>query len=211
MISPFPTLSNLFYNIVYYLPNINFYTVEYFFLLNKKEMERLQTVCNVIIIVGGAIMAIKNVAEWFGKPIRLFKKRSDDNFDEKVVTIIKREMPALFYEHDLKIRDQYRADREQYLKDITAEVIKNIKGELNQVHDLTLQYETLCISAKDVLREKIMQLYFKNKKDKTLSLHEKEALDQYYVDYKAIKGNSYIDKYYNRMKLWQVIDDDEED
>ena len=56
-----------------------------------------------------------------------------------------------------------------------------------------------------------MQVYFKNKKDKTLTLHEKEALDQYFVDYKAIKGNSYIDKYYNRMLKWQVIDDDEEE
>ena len=174
-------------------------------------MEWLQTVCNLIIIVGGAIMAIKSVSEWFGKPIRFFKKRSDDNFDDKVVKIIKREMPKLFEAHDLEIRDKYRADREQYLKDITAEVIKNIKGELNQVHDLASQYETLCISAKDVLREKIMQLYFKNKKDKTLTLHEKEALDQYYIDYKAIKGNSYIDKYYSRMKLWQVIDDGDED
>lgn len=173
-------------------------------------MEWLQTVCNVIIIVGGAIMAIKNVAEWFGKPIRLFKKKSDENFDDKVVEIIKREMPDLFLQHDIKIRDQYRADREQYLKDITAEVLRNIKGELRQVSDLTEQYETLCISAKDVLREKIMHMYFKNKKDKTLTLHEKEALDQYYVDYKAIKGNSYIDKYYGRMKTWLVIDDDEE-
>lgn len=173
-------------------------------------MEWLQTVCNLIIIVGGAIIAIKNVAEWLGKPIRLFKKKSDENFDDKVVEIIKREMPDLFLQHDIKIRDQYRADREQYLKDITAEVLRNIKGELRQVSDLTEQYETLCISAKDVLREKIMHMYFKNKKDKTLTLHEKEALDQYYVDYKAIKGNSYIDKYYGRMKTWLVIDDDEE-
>jgi hypothetical protein len=96
-----------------------------------ETMEWLQTVCNLIIIVGGAIMAIKSVSEWFGKPIRFFKKRSDDNFDDKVVSIIKREMPALFEAHDLKIRDKYRADREQYLKDITAEVIKNIKGELS--------------------------------------------------------------------------------
>ena len=59
-------------------------------------MEWLQTVCNLIIIVGGAIIAIKNVAEWLGKPIRLFKKKSDENFDEKVVEIIKREMPELF-------------------------------------------------------------------------------------------------------------------
>ena len=170
----------------------------------------LQSLCNIIILVGGAIVAIKNIAEWIGKPIRLFKKKSDKDFDKKVVEIIKREMPDIFLEHDLKIRDQYRADREQYLKDITAEVIKNIKGELTQVHDLTQQYETLCISAKDVLREKIMQLYFKNKKDRTLTFHEREALDQYYKDYKAINGNSYIDRYYNRMKIWTVLHDDED-
>jgi hypothetical protein len=69
----------------------------------------------------------------------------------------------------------------------------------------------LVISAKDVLREKIMGIYLKNKKDKILTLNEKEALDQYYVDYKAMKGNSYIDKYYNRMKKWRVIEDDYED
>ena len=174
-------------------------------------MEWLQIVCNLIIVVGGAIMAIKSVFEWFGKPIRFFKKRSDSIFDERVVKIIKREMPDLFYEHDLKIRDQYLVDKEQYLKDITAEVIKNIKGELDQITNLTQQYETLCVNSKDVLREKIMQVYFKNRKDKTLTLHEKEALDQYFIDYKAIKGNSYIDKYYNRMLKWQVIDDDEEE
>ena len=56
-----------------------------------------------------------------------------------------------------------------------------------------------------------MQVYFKNKKDKTLTLHEKEALDQYFIDYKAIKGNSYIDKRMGRMNKWQVIYDEEID
>jgi hypothetical protein len=174
-------------------------------------MEWLQTVCNVIIIVGGAIMAIKNVAEWFGKPIRLFKKKSDTNFEEKVTAILVKVLPGMLVKHDLEVRDKYRADREAYLKDIKNEVLKNIKGELGQVATLTEQYEALVISAKDVLREKIMGIYHKNKKDKTLTLNEKEALDQYYVDYKAMKGNSYIDKYYNRMKKWRVIEDDYED
>ena len=92
----------------------------------------------------------------------------------------------------------------QAMGDISPEAMqgmmqKNIKGEIDQITNLTQQYETLCVNSKDVLREKIMQVYFKNKKDKTLTLHEKEALDQYFIDYKAIKGNSYIDKYYNRM------------
>lgn len=161
-------------------------------------MEWLQPVCNIIIIVGGAIMAIKNVSEWFGKPIRLFKKKTDESFKEKVLEIIKEEMPKLLND-------------EQYLSKIKQEILKEMQGELDQISHLAKQYEALAISAKDVLREKIMQIYFKNKKDKAMTLHEKEALDQYYIDYKAIKGNSYIDKYYNRMKKWSIIEDDEDE
>jgi hypothetical protein len=93
-------------------------------------MEWLQTVCNVIIIVGGACMAIKNVSEWFGKPIRLFKKKSDTNFEEKVVAILAKVLPDMLTKHDLEVRDKYRSDREAYLKDIKNEVLKNIKDEL---------------------------------------------------------------------------------
>lgn len=161
-------------------------------------MEWLQPVCNVIIIVGGAIMAIKNVSEWFGKPIRLFKKKTDESFKEKVLEIIREETPKLLND-------------EQYLSKIKQEILKEMQGELDQISHLAKQYEALAISAKDVLREKIMQIYFKNKKDKAMTLHEKEALDQYYIDYKAIKGNSYIDKYYNRMKKWSIIEDEEDE
>ena len=170
----------------------------------------LQSLCNIIILVGGAIVAVKNIAEWIGKPIKLFKKKSDKDFDKKVVAIIKREMPEIFLEHDLDVKSRYLADRQNYLNEIKGEVLRSIQGELGQVSTLATQYEALVISAKDVLREKIMQLYFKNKKDRTLTFHEKEALDQYYKDYKAIKGNSYIDRYYNRMKLWTVLQDDED-
>ena len=171
-------------------------------------MEWLQTICNIIIIVGGAIMAIKNVAEWFGKPVRFFKKKSVDNFEERVKDLLKKHLPEMLKNHDLEIRDRYKADREAYLQDIKKEVLKEIKTELSQVSQLTEQYEALAISAKDVLREKIMAIYHKNKRDRTITYNEKEALDQYYIDYKAIKGNSYIDKYYSRMKRWEVIDDD---
>ena len=172
-------------------------------------MDWLQNVCNIIIIVGGAIMAIKGVSEWLGIPIKVFKKKSEKNFEAKVKAILEEVLPDMLLEHDKKIRQKYLADRQAYLLEIKEEVLKSVKGELSQVNDLTKQYEALAISAKDVLREKIMQMYFKNKADKTLTLHEKEALDQYYKDYKAINGNSYIDKYYGRMKKWQVIDDDD--
>ena len=37
--------------------------------------------------------------------------------------------------------------------------------------------------------------------------YDKEVLDELYKDYKSQLGNSYIDKYYNRMKNWHIIDE----
>jgi hypothetical protein len=39
-----------------------------------------------------------------------------------------------------------------------------MQGELDQISHLAKQYEALAISAKDVLREKIMAMYHKNKR-----------------------------------------------
>jgi hypothetical protein len=46
---------------------------------------------------------------------------------------------------------------------------------------------------------------------RAMTENEREALDVYYADYKAIGGNSYIDKYYRRMKRWRVDYEDYED
>jgi hypothetical protein len=172
----------------------------------------LQSVCNWIIIIGGTLVAIKTISEWIGKPIRFVKNRQDENFENQVKSVLNKVMPSMLLAHDLEIKDKYLADRERYLREIEAEVLKDIKSELDTVANLKEQYgglkdqyEALVISAKDVLREKIMAVYHKNKGRRKIDESEKEALDQYYKDYKAIKGNSYIDKYYARMKRWTVV------
>jgi hypothetical protein len=109
-------------------------------------------------------------------------------------------------DHDLKTRDKYKNDRQNYLNEIKAEVIKEIGDDIKSN---TETIDALVISAKDVLREKIMAIYHKNKYNRSMTEYEREALNQYYVDYKALKGNSYIDKRYNRMDKWRVIFDDD--
>lgn len=120
-------------------------------------------------------------------------------------------MPTILYNHDLETRDKYRADRENYLQEIKLEILSEISDDIVTNTDTI---EALKISAKDVLREKIMAIYHRNKYNRTMTEYEHEALTQYYKDYKALGGNSYIDKRYARMDKWQVIydeylDDDE--
>lgn len=117
-------------------------------------------------------------------------------------------VPDALEEHDKKTKTVCVANKAVCLQEAKKEILKEIQQELSQVAILSKQYEALVISAKDVLREKIMVIYFKNKASKTLSFHEKEALDQYYKDYKNMDGNTYIDKYYRRMCRWHVEEDD---
>ena len=59
-----------------------------------------------------------------------------------------------------------------------------------------------------MLREKIMRIYRDGRATRTIHEDDKDALIQYYKDYKALKGNSYIDVRYDRMKKWTVVYDD---
>ena len=171
-------------------------------------MEIIQLICNGIILISAVIIATKNIAEMLGKPIKLVKKKSDIEFKYKVLAILNEILPKRFEEHDLETRERYLADRQAYLEEIKKAVIKEIRGELMQVQDLTKQYQALEISAKDVLREKIVCLYENNKDRRCLRYFERQALKQYYKDYKAMNGNSYIDLIYSRMETWDTEDDD---
>lgn len=163
------------------------------------------------IILGGALVgAIYKIYDFFAKPTSkiktILKQKALERDKERIGIILDEKLPEILYNHDLETRDKYRSDRQNYLNEIKAEVIKEI-GEDIASNSKTI--DALVISAKDVLREKIMAIYHKNKYNRTMTEYEREALNQYYVDYKALKGNSYIDKRYNRMDKWRVIYDDD--
>ena len=171
----------------------------------------LGDIVDIIILIGALCAAIYKIWDFFAKPTSKIKKRSEEKEAERIRAILDVELPARFLEHDLETREKYKSDRQQYLIDIKNEVINTIGVNVSQNE---ADLEALKISARDVLREKIMAIYHKNKHERSMSEYEREALIQYYKDYKALKGNSYIDRRYERMKRWETIydesfDDDE--
>ena len=165
-------------------------------------------VADLIILIGAVCAAIYKIWEFFAKPTSTLKKKKEEKERARILAVLDEVLPKKLYDHDLKIRDKYKADRQRYLEDIKEEVVKAIGGSVNQnATDL----EALKISARDVLREKIMAIYHKNRQDRAMTEYEREALDQYYKDYHALKGNSYIDKRMARMAKWQVIYDENPD
>ena len=97
------------------------------------------------------------------------------------------------------------------LKEELKEIKDINKNQNKQLDELNEKLVLINNSSKDVMRQKIMSIYHNNKKQKTLSIYDKETLDELYKDYKSQLGNSYIDKYYNRMKNWNIIDENLEE
>lgn len=163
---------------------------------------------DLIILIGALCAAIYKIWDFFAKPTSKLKQKSEEREKARVLAILDEVLPEKLKEHDLQTRDKYKADREQYLQDIKNEVLDAIGGSVTKNEQ---DLEALKISARDVLREKIMGIYHRNKAARAMTEYEREALDQYYKDYHTLKGNSYIDKRMARMNRWQVIYDEDTD
>jgi hypothetical protein len=92
----------------------------------EEEMYYFDIICNAVILLGGVLLAIKTVAEWCGKPIRFIRRRNEEAFDEKVMAILNRVLPNILLQHDLQVKETYKADRERYLQEIKESVLKEI-------------------------------------------------------------------------------------
>lgn len=58
---------------------------------------------------------------------------------------------------------------------------------------------------KCLLRSEMLNIYYKHKESGKIRQYEYENFVFLYEAYKALNGNSFIDKIYNEVKTWEVI------
>lgn len=193
-------------------------------------------IVDLIILIGALCAAIYKIWEFFAKPTTTLKQKKaakekakiesvleevlpdkveeklnellPSKLEEKLEEMLDEMLPDKLLDHDLQVREKYKADRAAYLTLIRDDVLKQVGEPIQRNED---DLEALKISARDVLREKIMRIYHTYKHVRAFPLYEREALEQYYKDYKRLLGNSYIDKYYGRMSKWEIIYEDYDD
>jgi hypothetical protein len=133
----------------------------------------LSGVVDLIILIGALCGAIYKIWDFFAKPTSRIKQRREEREKARIIAVLDEVLPDKLKAHDLETRDRYKADRQQYLLDIKEEVVKALGGSVNQNKE---DLEALIISAKDVLREKIMAIYHEYKAERAFPTHKKEAL-----------------------------------
>ena len=56
-----------------------------------------------------------------------------------------------------------------------------------------------------LLRSEIVRVYYRHHDDRQLKEYEFKNMDQCYKAYKALDGNSFVDKIHGEMKDWDII------
>ena len=63
----------------------------------------------------------------------------------------------------------------------------------------------VCNGQKCLMRSDMLSIYYHNRESKKIRQYEYENFVMLYEAYKALKGNSFIDKIYSEVKEWEVV------
>lgn len=87
----------------------------------------------------------------------------------------------------------------------TLEFIKLLGTEILMVSPVLVAVYLVIQGLKCLLRSEMLTTYYHNKDNGKIRQYELENFILLYKAYKAIKGNSFIDKIYKEVMDWEVI------
>lgn len=87
----------------------------------------------------------------------------------------------------------------------TIGFIKLLATELAMVSPVLVAVFLAIQGIKCLLRSEMLRTYYGNKEKGTIRQYELENFIKLYKAYKALKGNSFIDKIYKEVMTWEVV------
>lgn len=87
----------------------------------------------------------------------------------------------------------------------TASLIGNIGVLLSVVIPVIAWIHKLSAGMRCQLRSEMLRIYYHNREKQIIRQYEYENFVYLYHAYKALKGNSFIDKIYKEVKAWEVV------
>lgn len=78
-------------------------------------------------------------------------------------------------------------------------------AELAAIVPILVAVIKVCNGQKCLLRSDMLNIYYHNREKKVIRQYEYENFVMLYEAYKALKGNSFIDKIYSEVKEWEVV------
>ena len=86
-----------------------------------------------------------------------------------------------------------------------ATLVGEISLLLSVVIPLIVKINKIATGEKCQLRSDMLQIYYHNREKGKIRQYEYENFVMLYEAYKALKGNSFIDKIYKEVQTWEVV------
>ncbi len=84
-------------------------------------------------------------------------------------------------------------------------LVVEIVGLISVITPIIVTVKKIATGTKCQLRSEMLRIYYHNREAKEIRQYEYENFVFLYEAYKALKGNSFIDKIYEEVKEWEVI------
>ena len=84
-------------------------------------------------------------------------------------------------------------------------LIGEISILIGVVFPVIISVKKIANGQKCQLRSDMLRIYYHHREEKKIRQYEYENFLMLYEGYKALKGNSFIDKIYGEIKTWEVI------
>lgn len=131
----------------------------------------------------------------------------------------KEERKKEFSEFQAEYRQNHKEDDEEYLKGLydsyTETAVENYNTTvIRKITDADAvqnsKIDKLIVSSNDLLREKIIDIYYRYQPYEKIPAHRKQFFLKLYDDYHAQGGNSFIDEIHDEVSKWKVVKTEEE-
>lgn len=76
---------------------------------------------------------------------------------------------------------------------------------LGVIVPVILSIQKIADGQRSLLRSEMLQIYYRNREAGVIHQYEYENFVFLYEAYKALKGNSFIDKIYSEVKTWEIV------
>lgn len=76
---------------------------------------------------------------------------------------------------------------------------------LGVIIPVIMSIQKIADGQRSLLRSEMLQIYYRNREAGVIHQYEYENFVFLYEAYKALKGNSFIDKIYSEVKTWEIV------
>lgn len=86
-----------------------------------------------------------------------------------------------------------------------AALVGEIGVLLGVVVPVIVSVQKIASGTRCQLRSEMLQIYYHNREKRVIRQYEYENFVMLYEAYKALKGNSFIDKIYSEVHEWEIV------